>query len=66
MAIFRTNHAVLREVNAAPETVEDKQKMAEMMDKWVKKADKVVLIDGCFLRCHGRIIEVLLELAYYF
>ncbi len=27
------------------------------MAQWVKKAKKVVLIDGCFLRCHGRIIE---------
>ena len=26
------------------------------MAQWVKKADKVVLIDGCFLRCHGRIL----------
>jgi uncharacterized metal-binding protein len=27
------------------------------MHQWVVNADKVVLIDGCFLRCHGRIIE---------
>ena len=27
------------------------------MAQWVKNAKKVVLIDGCFLRCHGRIIE---------
>ena len=27
------------------------------MAKWVMKAEKVVLIDGCFLRCHGRIVE---------
>jgi uncharacterized metal-binding protein len=27
------------------------------MANWVKKSDKVVLIDGCFLRCHGRILE---------
>jgi uncharacterized metal-binding protein len=25
--------------------------------QWVKKAEKVVLIDGCFLRCFGRILE---------
>jgi uncharacterized metal-binding protein len=31
------------------------------MAQWVKKADKVVLIDGCFLRCHGRILESLLR-----
>jgi hypothetical protein len=27
------------------------------MANWVTKSDKVVLIDGCFLRCHGRILE---------
>jgi uncharacterized metal-binding protein len=27
------------------------------MAKWVKEADKVVLIDGCFLRCHGRLLR---------
>ncbi len=31
------------------------------MAKWVKQAEKVVLIDGCFLRCHGRILENLVE-----
>ncbi|MHC4426374.1 MAG: putative zinc-binding protein [Planctomycetota bacterium] len=30
------------------------------MARWVKQTEKVVLIDGCFLRCHGRIIENLL------
>ena len=30
------------------------------MAEWVKKAEKTVLIDGCFLRCHGRILENLL------
>ena len=30
------------------------------MAEWVRKAEKVVLIDGCFLRCHGRILENLL------
>jgi hypothetical protein len=30
---------------------------ASAMSRWVKEAGKVVLIDGCFLRCHGRIIE---------
>src|SRR5512134_281642 len=25
--------------------------------KWFTTASKVVLIDGCFLRCHGRILE---------
>ena len=27
------------------------------MTAWVKESSKVVLIDGCFLRCHGRILE---------
>lgn len=31
------------------------------MARWVTQADKVVLIDGCFLRCHGRILENLVE-----
>ena len=25
--------------------------------RWISAAEKVVLIDGCFLRCHGRILE---------
>jgi uncharacterized metal-binding protein len=29
--------------------------------QWIKNAEKVVLIDGCFLRCHGRIIENLID-----
>lgn len=28
--------------------------------EWIHKSKKVVLIDGCFLRCHGRILENLL------
>ncbi|MEJ2183821.1 MAG: putative zinc-binding protein [Nitrospirota bacterium] len=28
--------------------------------RWVKNSGKVVLIDGCFLGCHGRILENLL------
>ncbi|NIM06560.1 MAG: hypothetical protein GTO55_09035, partial [Armatimonadetes bacterium] len=31
------------------------------MAQWVKKAEKVVLIDGCFLHCHGRIVRNLIE-----
>lgn len=27
------------------------------MAKWMTTADKIVLIDGCFLRCHGRVLE---------
>jgi hypothetical protein len=30
------------------------------ISRWIKTAEKVVLIDGCFLRCHGRIIENLI------
>jgi len=29
--------------------------------RWVKNAEMVVLIDGCFLRCHGRIIENIID-----
>ena len=28
--------------------------------KWTRGAEKVVLIDGCFLSCHGRILENML------
>lgn len=27
------------------------------MAKWIKKSGRVVLIDGCFMGCHGRILE---------
>ena len=27
---------------------------------WIRTAEKVVLIDGCFLRCHGRVLENLI------
>ncbi len=27
------------------------------MARWIREADEVVLNDGCFLRCHGRILE---------
>jgi len=30
------------------------------MAEWVKKAKQVVLIEGCSLRCHGRVLENLL------
>jgi hypothetical protein len=29
--------------------------------QWIRGAEKVVLIDGCFLRCHGRMIQGLLK-----
>jgi uncharacterized metal-binding protein len=25
--------------------------------QWIKTAEKIVLIDGCFLHCHGRVLE---------
>lgn len=28
--------------------------------QWIRKAEKVVLIDGCFLRCQGRTLENLI------
>lgn len=28
---------------------------------WADQAEKVVLIDGCFLRCHGRVLENLID-----
>ena len=27
------------------------------MAEWARKAEKVVVIDGCFMRCHGRIMK---------
>ena len=29
--------------------------------RWIRTAEKVVLIDGCFLSCHGRIFENIVE-----
>ena len=31
------------------------------MAKWVKQADKIIMIDGCFLRCIGRLMNNLAE-----
>ncbi len=31
------------------------------MARWVKEADKVVMIDGCFLKCIGRILNDLIN-----
>ena len=31
------------------------------ISRWIRSANKVVLIDGCFLRCHGRIIENIID-----
>ena len=30
------------------------------LSDWARSADKVVMIDGCSLRCHGRIMENLI------
>lgn len=30
------------------------------ISRWIRTAERVVLIDGCLLRCHGRIIENLI------
>jgi uncharacterized metal-binding protein len=30
------------------------------MARWVKEADKAIMIDGCFLKCHGRILKKLI------
>ena len=29
--------------------------------RWIKTAEKVGLIDGCFLRCHGRMVENIID-----
>ncbi len=29
------------------------------MAEWVKGAEKVVMLDGCFLKCHGRVLKKL-------
>jgi uncharacterized metal-binding protein len=31
------------------------------MTAWVKGADKVIMIDGCFLKCHGRVLKNLVD-----
>ena len=31
------------------------------MTSWVRSADKVVMIDGCFLKCHGRVLKKLIS-----
>ncbi|HVI70114.1 MAG TPA: putative zinc-binding protein [Pyrinomonadaceae bacterium] len=31
------------------------------MAAWVKGAEKSVMIDGCFLKCHGRVLKKLVE-----
>ena len=31
------------------------------MARWAREAEKVVLIDGCFLRCHGAILKNIVD-----
>ncbi len=31
------------------------------MTSWTKEADKFIMIDGCFLKCHGRVIANLID-----
>jgi len=31
------------------------------MARWVKESDKVIVIDGCFLKCIGRVVNNLVE-----
>ncbi len=31
------------------------------MAQWVRSADKVLMIDGCFLQCHGRVLKDLIK-----
>ncbi len=30
------------------------------MARWVKGAEKAIMIDGCFLKCHGRVLKQLI------
>jgi hypothetical protein len=30
------------------------------MARWVKHADQAIMIDGCFLKCHGRVLKALI------
>ncbi len=31
------------------------------MAAWVKEAPRIVMIDGCFLKCHGRVLKKLVD-----
>lgn len=33
------------------------------MAAWVKSADRTIMIDGCFLKCHGRVLKKLIDEA---
>ena len=30
------------------------------MAQWVKNADQCIMIDGCFLKCHGRVLKTII------
>jgi uncharacterized metal-binding protein len=30
------------------------------MASWVRNADRVIMLDGCFLKCHGRVLKTLI------
>lgn len=32
-----------------------------MMARWLKEADRVVMINGCFLKCMGRVLNNLVD-----
>jgi uncharacterized metal-binding protein len=31
------------------------------MTRWMREAERVVIIDGCFLKCHGRVFKNLID-----
>jgi uncharacterized metal-binding protein len=31
------------------------------MARWVREADKTVMVDGCFLKCHGRVLKGMID-----
>jgi uncharacterized metal-binding protein len=31
------------------------------MASWVKESEKAIMIDGCFLKCHGRVLKNLMD-----
>jgi len=31
------------------------------MARWVKDAEKAIMVDGCFLKCHGRVLKNLID-----
>lgn len=31
------------------------------MARWVKEADKTIMVDGCFLKCHGRVLKGMID-----